>query len=106
MRAGKSYKPFVTRGDEDGPVLRARVRLRYIIVILCMFGTVAAAVIDNKSRTEAFGNLEPYFYLTWPHSKTEVGPQFVKSNSHLLLTPCSPFTDTFFLVTKNFPCPS
>jgi hypothetical protein len=56
---------LVTRGDEDGPVLRARVRLRYIIVILCLFGTVAAAVIDNKSRTEVFGNLKPHFYLTW-----------------------------------------
>ena len=56
---------LVTCGDEDGPVLRARVRLRYIIVILCPFDTVATAAIDNKSRTEVFGNLEPHFYLTW-----------------------------------------
>jgi hypothetical protein len=61
------------------------------------FGAAAAAAIDNKSKTELFGHLKPHFYLTWDPLKTEVGPQFVKSNSHLLFTLYSPLTDTFFL---------
>jgi len=36
-----------------------------------------------------------------PHTKTEVGPQLVKSNSHLLFTPCSPLTDAFFYCNKK-----